>query len=140
MGLIFQNADLLPEFSAIENVAFTLLFDGVPRRDALRLASAALDAVGLAHRRDADPRTLSGGEAHRVAVARALVRPEIALVIADEPTAALDATNASEITELLLNIARDRGAAVILATHDLAVAQRCDRIVQLARSIEASAA
>lgn len=133
MGLVFQDADLLPEFSTVENVAFTLLFDGVPRPRALALAASALDDVGLAGRRDADPRVLSGGEAHRVAVARALVRPEVALVIADEPTAALDAENAASITQLLIEVAVQRNAAVLLATHDMAVAAQCDRIATLAR-------
>lgn len=133
MGLVFQDADLLPEFSTVENVAFTLLFDGVSRSTALDLAARALDDVGLGDRCDADPRVLSGGEAHRVAVARALVRPDVALVIADEPTAALDVENAARVTELLLDVAGRRSAAVLLATHDTAVAAHCDRIAALAR-------
>lgn len=136
MGLIFQDADLLPEFSTVENVAFTLLFDGMPRNKALASAEAALDEVGLADRGDADPRVLSGGEAHRIAVARALVRPEVSLVLADEPTAALDAENAALITNLLLDVATLRDAAVLLATHDRSVAARCERTLQLSRPTE----
>lgn len=133
MGLIFQTADLLPEFNTAENVAFTLLFDGVPRTKAIGAARNALRAVGLGDRENADIRTLSGGEAQRVAVARALARPTVELIIADEPTASLDVENARDITELLLVHARERGAAVLLATHDPAIAAMCDRIVQIER-------
>lgn len=133
MGLVFQDPELLPEFSTVENVAFTLLFDGVARPKALDLAAEALDAVGLADRTEADVRTLSGGEAQRAAVARALVRPEVELVVADEPTAALDMDNAQHITRTLLRFARDRNAAVLLATHDPNVAEGCDRIHRLTR-------
>lgn len=138
MGLVFQDPELLPEFSTVENVAFGLLFDGVPRERALARARTALEDVGLGDRIDAEVRTLSGGEAQRAAVARALVRPELRLVIADEPTAALDVDTAELITTTLLQHARSRGAAVLLATHDPAVARRCDRIHQLSRRAPAA--
>lgn len=138
MGLVFQDPELLPEFSTVENVAFGLLFDGVPRAQALQRAREALTDVGLADRADAEVRTLSGGEAQRVALARALVRPELRLVIADEPTAALDVDTAQLITTILLEHARARGAAVLLATHDPAVAARCDRIHRVTRQTAAA--
>ncbi|GAA1737898.1 ABC transporter ATP-binding protein [Brachybacterium phenoliresistens] len=133
MGLISQDADLLPEFTTAENVAFALLFDGVPRPRALAAATGMLERVGLADRARADVRTLSGGEAQRAAVARALVRPELRLIVADEPTASLDVDNAQAITELLLAAAQDLGASVLLATHDPSVAAHCDRVQRLAR-------
>lgn len=138
MGLIQQSADLLPEFSTAENVAFPLLFDGMRREQALGIADEALSGVGLAHRRDADVGTLSGGEAQRVAVARALVGPDLALLVADEPTASLDVDNARTVSELLLAEAARRGATVVLATHDLAVAGLCDRTLHLRREHEAA--
>lgn len=140
MGLVFQDADLLPEFSTAENVAFTLLFDGKARSTALALAEEALGEVGLEGRGDTDPRVLSGGEAHRVSVARALVRPDVSLVLADEPTAALDAENAEVVTGVLLDVAARRDAAVLLATHDDAVAARCARLMRLSRPTESEAA
>lgn len=137
MGLILQSPNLLEEFSAIENVAFPLLFDGTKRASALKCAHEALSGVGLEHRANADVRTLSGGEAQRIAVARALVRPGIALLIADEPTASLDADNARRVTELLLREAERCSAAVLLATHDPAVAALCARTHHLARERDA---
>lgn len=133
MGLIFQSPELLPEFSVSENVAFTLLFDGVRRPAALRSAVEALAAVGLEHRAGARIPSLSGGESQRVAVARALVRPEMRLLIADEPTASLDVENARLVTETLLDEASARDATVLLATHDPAIAAMCDRIFQIER-------
>lgn len=136
MGLIQQDSNLLPEFSTVENVAFPLLFDGSKRAEALGVAENALAEVGLSERADADVRTLSGGEAQRAAVARALTRSELSLIVADEPTASLDAENAVLITEVILATARRRKASVLLATHDLEVASRCDRIVRLTREHE----
>lgn len=133
MGLIFQNPELLPEFSVAENVAFTLLFDGVPRAEALRAAQEALESVGLESKGNAKIQSLSGGESQRVAVARAVVRPELRLLIADEPTAALDVENARLITDILLNEAAEKGATVLLATHDPAIAAMCDRIFRIER-------
>lgn len=133
MGLVQQSSDLLEEFSAVENVAFPLLFEGTRRPAALARAAAAVELVGLAHRADADVRSLSGGEAQRIAIARALVHPDASLIIADEPTASLDVDSARTVTELLLYAAQDREATVVLATHDPSVAGMCDRVFRLVR-------
>jgi putative ABC transport system ATP-binding protein len=135
MGLVFQSADLLPELTVAENVALTRIFDGEPRRQALARAEASLRAMGLAQLRDRSTDQLSGGEAQRVAVARALCRDELGLVVADEPTASLDRATADLVTALLVKQTRARGVTLVLATHDLAVADRCDRIIDLAGSI-----
>ncbi|WP_367619127.1 ABC transporter ATP-binding protein [Brachybacterium sp.] len=137
MGLISQNADLLPEFSALENVALPLLLDGARRSEGLEAGRRALHRLGLGERCDAHVASLSGGEAQRVAVARAIVREDVELVIADEPTASLDVENAQAVTSDLLKHAADRRAALVLATHDPHVAKRCDRIVRISRGMEA---
>lgn len=137
MGLIQQSPNLLEEFSAVENVAFPLLFDGMKRATALSLAGEALEGVGMTHRANADVRSLSGGEAQRIAVARALVRPDLRLIIADEPTAALDVENALSVSALLLGAAKEQAATVVLATHDPAVAALCDRTHRLVREHDA---
>lgn len=108
------------------------------RSSALELAAAALEGVGLSARADADVRTLSGGEAQRVAVARALIRPDVGLIVADEPTASLDVENAHMVTELLLREAATRSATVVLATHDPAVASLCDDTFRLQRQHDAA--
>ncbi len=131
LGLVFQDADLLPELSVVENVALTLLFDGLSRPAALAQAELALERVGLKELSARRVDELSGGQAHCVALARALVRPEIALLVADEPTASLDADNARRVTSLLLAHARSMGAGALVATHDPAVAALCDRTEQL---------
>lgn len=131
LGLVFQSPDLLPELTIAENVALTLLFDGVVRSQALSAAEDALVAVGLAGHGGKRVDEISGGEAQRVGLARALVRPQVRLIVADEPTASLDVANVVKVTELLLSRARQVGAAVILATHDPTVAKACDRITVL---------
>lgn len=131
MGLVFQEPDLLPELTVGENVAITRLFDGVPRRRALAEADESLAQVGLSGHAGMRPDQLSGGEAQRAAVARALCRPDVGLIIADEPTASLDRDNADRVTEVLLERARGRGVTVLLATHDPLVADQCDRTVML---------
>lgn len=131
IGIVSQNPELLPELDVEENVAISLLFDGVPRAKALAEARAALVEVGLDGSGRKRPEHLSGGEAQRAAVARALVRPEVRLLVADEPTAALDPDNVDLVTGLLVASARVRGIAVLIATHDQTVAHRCDRIQDL---------
>lgn len=131
MGLVFQSPDLLPELTVGENVAITRIFDGQDRRQALTAAGVSLGAVGLAGMAGRATHELSGGEAQRVAVARAMCRAELGLVVADEPTASLDRVSADAVTSLLIEQTTSRGVTLLLATHDPAVADRCDRIVEL---------
>ena len=125
MGFVFQSLNLLPVFSALENVELPLMIGGVPAREARNRAEAALDRVRLSHRREHRPAELSGGEQQRVAVARALVtRP--ALVWADEPTGSLDTTTARKILDLLADLHAE-GMTLMLVTHDPEVAARAGR-------------
>jgi putative ABC transport system ATP-binding protein len=127
MGIVFQQFNLVPTLSVAANVGLRLDLDGIG--DPAAVASM-LARVGLADRAAAWPDRLSGGEQQRVAVAMALVhRP--ALVLADEPTGALDAANAAVVTDLLLDLAREQGAAVLIATHDLGLRGRAGRVVRM---------
>jgi putative ABC transport system ATP-binding protein len=127
-SLIFQSFHLLPNMTAEENVAAPLEIAG--RRDAFAEAREWLGRVGLSGRLTHYPHQLSGGEQQRVAIARALApRPE--LIFADEPTGNLDAANAAQISDLLLGLAKDSGASLVLVTHDPAFAARADRQVRM---------
>jgi putative ABC transport system ATP-binding protein len=129
IGIVFQGFHLIPTMTALENVALPLEFAG--RGDAFDAARAALERVGLAHRLGHYPAQLSGGEQQRVAVARAFVgRPR--LLLADEPTGNLDGATGKQVMDLLFELARAEGATLILITHDMALAGRCDRIVRVA--------
>ena len=125
MGFIFQSLNLIPVFSATENVELPLLLNGASPAEARRKAEAALDRVGLASRRGHRPGELSGGEQQRVAVARALAAKPT-LVWADEPTGSLDTANAVEIVELLAELHAE-GMTLVLVTHDSMVAARAQR-------------
>lgn len=138
VGLVFQDPELLDELSVVENVALSLVFMGVDRREALGRAAQVLDGMDLGGLAQARTATLSGGEAQRVAVARALVKRS-AVLVADEPTASLDARNAAEVTKLLIASAQESDTALLLATHDPAVANQCDRVLLL-REVAAGAA
>ena len=127
IGFVLQFFNLFPLLSARENVAFPLLLDG--RDDALALAAAALERVGLSERAEHRPNQLSGGEQQRVAVARALVS-QPAVVLADEPTGSLDSLAGEDVLRLL-RAAADDGQAVLLITHDAPAAAYADRVVRL---------
>jgi lipoprotein-releasing system ATP-binding protein len=126
LGFVFQQHHLLPEFSAIENVAMPLWIKGKSRKAAWSEAMKMLERVGLAARSSHKPSELSGGEAQRVAIARALVNKP-AILMADEPTGNLDTTNAEAIHSLFLSLRRDLGQTIILITHNEALAARTDR-------------
>ena len=129
MGFVFQSLNLLPLFTAVENVEIPLLLKRVPPKRARREARAVLDRVGLAHRHDHRPGELSGGEQQRVAVARALVGRPV-LVWADEPTGSLDTTAAAAVIGLLEELHAE-GLTLVLVTHNPAVAARAQRRIVL---------
>jgi putative ABC transport system ATP-binding protein len=128
IGIVFQAFHLIPTMTALENVAAPLELAGL--KDAFTRAAAELAAVGLDQRLSHYPAQLSGGEQQRVALARALA-PRPSLLIADEPTGNLDEATGRAIIDLLFDLRAQRGATLVLVTHDLALAARCDRTIHL---------
>jgi putative ABC transport system ATP-binding protein len=130
MGIIFQAYNLIPFLTAMENVALVLTLNRVSRREAMKRAHALLERLDLEHRADTYPATLSGGEQQRVAVARAIVN-DPAVILADEPTAALDTEHGKAVMNLLRQLGREQHAAVIVVTHDERMIAGFDRIYHM---------
>jgi len=130
LGFVYQNHHLLPEFSALENVAIPAIIDGLSRGESKKRAREILGWMGLEAREDHRPARLSGGEQQRVAIARALASKP-SLLLADEPTGNLDPGTASDVFEVLLKLVRGAGLTALIATHNPDLASRMDRIVNL---------
>ena len=129
IGFVFQNFNLLPRETALENVALPLLYAGMGRKERLEKAKEALDAVGLSDRAEFLPTQLSGGQKQRTAIARAMInRPR--LLLADEPTGALDTASGRQVMELFRELNRD-GVTVVMITHAPEIAENADRIVRI---------
>lgn len=128
IGIVFQSFHLVPTMTARENVALPLELAG--RADAFARAQAELARVGLGDRLDHYPAELSGGEQQRVAIARALA-PDPAIVVADEPTGNLDEANGAAIVDLLFSLRAERNTTLVLVTHDMTLARRCDRVTEM---------
>jgi putative ABC transport system ATP-binding protein len=130
MGIIFQSYNLIPFLTSIENVALVLTLNGIPLREARRRAGTLLDRLDLGHRANVHPPTLSGGEQQRLAVARAVIN-DPAVILADEPTGALDTERGKAVMDLLRRLGREREAAVIVVTHDDRMLEGFDRVYRM---------
>lgn len=131
IGFVFQFHQLLPEFSALENVAMPALIAGRKRKNAFREAESLLNDLGLAHRLSHRPAELSGGEKQRAAIARALInKPRV--VLADEPTGSLDSRNRQEIQDIITRLRHELGQTFVIVTHDRDMASIADTIVEMA--------
>ena len=126
IGFVFQSFNLLGHLTAQENVALPLVYRGAGRRETRRRARAILEKVGMGDRLDHKPDQLSGGQKQRVAIARALVG-DPAVVLADEPTGALDANTADEVMRLLTRLNQEDGIAIVIITHDPVISMKCAR-------------
>ncbi|HCL65157.1 MAG TPA: macrolide ABC transporter ATP-binding protein [Rhizobium sp.] len=130
IGFVFQSFYLIPSLTVAENIELAMLWQGQPAKERSERVAELLERLGLASRIDQHPMQLSGGERQRVAIARALAnRPE--LIVADEPTGSLDSRTSAEIINLLEDLQRSGAITIVIVTHDRAIAERCDRQVEL---------
>ncbi|UTW63703.1 ABC transporter ATP-binding protein [bacterium SCSIO 12741] len=129
IGFVFQTFNLLPRYTALDNVSLPLVYAGIPKNERREKARQALETVGLKDRMDHQPNELSGGQKQRVAIARALIN-DPAIILADEPTGNLDSTTTHEILELFDRI-HERGNTLVMVTHEEDVAERAQRIVRM---------
>ena len=134
VGFVYQSHNLLPEFSALENIILPQLVAGKLKKNALKRARILLEKVGVDHRGNHRPGTLSGGEQQRVAFCRALAnKPK--LLLADEPTGNLDTETSTSVFDTIINLAKETGLSAIIATHNLDLASRLDRIIYLNKGV-----
>lgn len=137
VGIVLQAFRLIPTMTALENVAVPLELAG--RKDAFDVAEAELKAVGLGHRLTHYPAQLSGGEQQRVALARAIA-PEPGILFADEPTGNLDTTTGAQVIDIMFKLHSERGMTLVLITHDLSLAARCDSVIEMRDGLKVDAA
>jgi putative ABC transport system ATP-binding protein len=130
IGFVFQGFNLLQRMSALENVELPMLYSGVPSKERIKRALAAMKMVGLEERKDHRPNQLSGGQQQRVAIARALVN-DPPLILADEPTGNLDTKTSVEVMELLVSLNEERGITIVLVTHEPDIAHFSKRIIRV---------
>lgn len=130
VGFVFQSFNLLSKQTALANVELPMRYAGVPSKERVDRATAALFAVGLGNRLHHKPTELSGGQQQRVAVARALIN-DPAIIMADEPTGNLDSKSGVEIMDLILSLNRDRGTTIIIVTHDPRIGEQAQRVIRL---------
>ncbi len=130
LGFIFQQYNLIPSFTALENVAFAMRIAGRKKEESFAKAKKLLETMGLGERMDHRPSQLSGGEQQRVAISRSLVNePEI--ILGDEPTGNLDTKTGMKILDLLKNLNREKGYTIIVVTHDMRITKYCDRVIHI---------
>ncbi len=140
IGFVFQSYSLVRHLNAFQNVELPLLYgERIPKRERIRRVRQALSVVGLENRQRSRPRQLSGGEQQRVAIARALVSAP-SIILADEPTGALDVSTAETVLEVLFDACRQNGCALVIVTHDKDVAARAQRVLRLANGTLTKAA
>ena len=131
IGFVFQFHHLIQEFSALENIIFPLLFDGIPRKTAVKKGQHLLEKVGLGQRMDNRPAELSGGEQQRVAICRAIIN-EPALLLADEPTGNLDQSTTSKVMNFLIELIKENNISAIIASHNPMISQLVDKNAKIA--------